>query len=179
MMHNFTRINNSRLGQYLHTVFPQLKISVFSLVLFIISVAQTFAQLTTADIIGTVSDSSGAVVPNANVTLKNLDTNEMRSTQSNGSGDYTFTLLQVGHYSITVKASGFQAWVTRDLAIEAGDRARADAHLQLGSESTFVEVTASTPLLQADSATVSSSVTAMAVPVEKQHYSNRAAAPIF
>ena len=144
-------------------VLPQLKISVFSLVLFITSVAQTFAQLTTADIVGTVSDSSGAVVPNANVTLKNLDTNEARSTQSNGTGDFSFTLLPVGHYSISVKASGFQAWVTKDLAIEAGDRARADAHLQLGAESTFVEVTASTPLLQADTATVSSSVTAMAV----------------
>src|ERR1700747_492779 len=110
MMHNFKKINNSRLGQYLHRVLPQLKISVFSLVLFITSVAQAYAQLTTADIVGTVSDSSGAVVPNANVTLKNLDTNETRSTQSNGTGDYSFTLLPVGHYSITVKASGFQAW---------------------------------------------------------------------
>jgi len=108
MMHTLNKVNNSRLGQYLHTVFPQLKISVFSLVLFITSVAQTFAQLTTADVVGTVSDSSGAVVPNANVTLKNLDTNEVRSAQSNGSGDYSFTLLPVGHYSITVKASGFQ-----------------------------------------------------------------------
>src|SRR6202030_3688759 len=62
-----------------------------------------------------------------------------------------------------VKTTGFEASVTKDLAVEAGDRARNDAHLQLGSESTFVEVTASTPLLQADSATVSSSVTAMAV----------------
>jgi hypothetical protein len=163
MIHTLKTIKTSRLGQYLHTVLPQLKISAISLVLFITSVAQIYAQLTTADIVGTVSDSSGAVLPNASVTLKNLDTNETRSTQSNGSGDYSFTLLPVGHYSITVKANGFQAWVTKDLAIEAGDRARADAHLQLGSESTFVEVTASTPLLQADTATVSSSVTAMAV----------------
>ena len=163
MIQTLKQIKTSRLGQYLRTVSTHLKISVFSLVLFVTSVAQTFAQLTTADILGTVSDSSGAVVTNASVTLKNLDTNETRSTQSNGSGDYSFTLLPVGHYSITVKANGFQAWVTKDLAIEAGDRARADAHLQLGSESTFIEVTASTPLLQADSATVSSSVTAMAV----------------
>ena len=163
MMHKFRKTNKSRLGQYLHAVFPKLKISAFALMLLITSVGKTFAQLTTADIVGTVSDSSGAVLPNTNVTLTNLDTDETRSTQTNGSGDYSFTLLPVGHYSITVKASGFQAWVTRDLAIEAGDRARADAHLQLGSEATFVEVTASTPLLQADSATVSSSVTAMAV----------------
>ena len=56
MIHNSKTINNSRLGQYLHTVFPHLKISVFALVIFIASVAQTFAQLTTADIVGTVSD---------------------------------------------------------------------------------------------------------------------------
>jgi Carboxypeptidase regulatory-like domain len=120
-------------------------------------------QLTTADILGTVTDSTGAVVPNATVTLNNLGTNEKRTAQSNSSGDYNFTLLPVGHYSVTVKAGGFQEAITRDLAVEAGDRARADVHLQLGSESTTVEVTAGTPLLQADNATVSSTVTAKAV----------------
>ncbi|MBB5327759.1 TonB-dependent receptor [Tunturiibacter gelidoferens] len=120
-------------------------------------------QLTTADILGTVTDITGAVVPNATVTLNNLGTNEKRTTQSNNSGDYNFTLLPVGHYSVTVKAGGFQEAITRDLAVEAGDRARADVHLQLGSESTTIEVTASTPLLQADNATVSSTVTAKAV----------------
>ena len=69
----------------------------------------------------------------------------------------------MGHYSIAVKATGFQESITKDLAVEAGDRARADVHLQLGSETTVVEVTAQTPLLQADSATVSSTVTAKAV----------------
>src|ERR1700739_3228613 len=160
---NKKRAATNRIGQCGRTLNLRLMAPVFLLTIILSFTSAAFAQLTTADILGTVTDPTGAVIPNANITLKNLDTNEMRSTQSNGSGDYTFTLLQVGHYSITVKASGFQAWVTRDLAIEAGDRARADAHLQLGSESAFVEVTASTPLLQADSATVSSNVTAMAV----------------
>ncbi len=121
------------------------------------------AQLTTADIVGTVTDATGAVVPNATVIINNLGTNEKRTGQSNGSGEYTFTLLPVGHYSITVKAPGFQASLTKDLAVEAGDRARADIHLQLGAETTTIEVNASTPLLQADNATVSSTVTARAV----------------
>jgi|SRR5271155_4138596 len=89
--------------------------------------AFTFAalgQLTTADLVGTITDTTGAVAPNASVALVNLGTN--------------------------------------DLPVEAGDRARADVHLQLGSEFTVVEVTASTPLLQADRATVSSTVTAKA-----------------
>jgi hypothetical protein len=75
----------------------------------------------------------------------------------------SFTLLPVGHYTITVKAGGFRALITKDLALEAGDRARADAHLQAGSENTVIEVSAGTPLLQADGATVSSTVTAKAV----------------
>ena len=121
------------------------------------------AQLTTADIVGTVTDATGAVVPNASVLIRNLGTNETRTGQSNSSGEYTFTLLPVGHYSVTVKAPGFQTFVTKDQAVEAGDRARADAHLELGAETTTIEVDASTPLLQADNATVSSTVTARAV----------------
>ena len=141
-----------------HSILPALLLAVL-----LAFTSAAVAQLTTADILGTVTDASGAVVPNANVTLVNLGTNETRTVQSNGSGDYIFTLLPVGHYSISVKASGFQESITKDLAVEAGDRARSDAHLQLGSESTVVEVTATTPLLQTENATVSSNVTAMAV----------------
>jgi hypothetical protein len=119
--------------------------------------------LTTADILGTVTDATSAVVPNANVVLTNVGTNQTRTTTTNSSGDYSFTLLPVGHYTLSVKATGFQASLTTDLLVEAGDRARADVRLQVGAESTTVEVTASTPLLQADSATVSSTVTARSV----------------
>src|ERR1700730_7866038 len=135
----------------------------FVLLIFLAFTSVALGQLTTADILGTVTDSTGAVVPNANVTITNLGTNEKRTAQTNSSGDYSFTLLPVGHYSVAVKVTGFQASLTKDLAVEAGDRARNDVHLQLGSESTVVEVTANTPLLQADSATVSSTVTAKAV----------------
>src|SRR5579863_1769387 len=163
MMNHQRKTSISCLGQCKRAVSKRFRLSVLFLATLILPSSAALAQLTTADILGTVSDSSGAVVPNANVTLRNIETNEARTAQSNGSGDYSFTLLPAGHYTITVKANGFQAWVTRDLAVEAGDRARADVHLQLGAESTVVEVTASTPLLQADSATVSSNVTAMAV----------------
>ncbi|WP_184257536.1 TonB-dependent receptor [Granulicella mallensis] len=121
------------------------------------------AQLTTADILGTVTDSTGAVIPNANVTLLNLDTNSQRTDVSNASGDFQFTLLPVGRYSVTVKLSGFKTSTTSNLAVEAGDRARADVRLLTGGTTETVTVEAQTPLLQADSATVSSTVTAKAV----------------
>lgn len=69
--------------------------------------SSALAQLTTADILGTVTDSTGAVIPNANVTLINLGTNEARTVESNGSGDYIFTLLPAG---ITPSPSKLQAF---------------------------------------------------------------------
>ncbi len=137
--------------------------TVFLLTILLFVTSTGLCQLTTADILGTVTDVSGAVVPNATVTLTNLGTNQTRVAQTSASGDYTFTLLPVGHYSVTVKATGFQAAITNDLSVEAGDRARNDVHLQAGATSTTVEVQATTPLLQADSSTVSSTVTAKAV----------------
>src|ERR1700739_2639039 len=160
---NKKRAATNRIGQCGRTLNLRLMAPVFLLTIILSFTSAAFAQLTTADILGTVTDPTGAVIPNANITLVNLGANEERIAQSNGSGDYSFTLLPAGHYSVTVKATGFQASITKDLAVEAGDRARADARLQPGAESTVVEVTANTPLLQADSATVSSNVTAMAV----------------
>ena len=135
----------------------------FLATLFLGGAGLAHAQLTTADILGTVTDATGAVVPNAQVTVKNLATGETRSGTTSASGEYTFTLLQPGHYSITVTAGGFKVSNTPDLGIEAGDRARNDAHLQLGASSETINVEAQTPLLQAESATVSSTVTAQAV----------------
>jgi hypothetical protein len=81
---------------------------------------QLNAQLSTADIVGTVTDSQGAVVSNANITLTNRATQDQRVAQSNASGDYQFSQLPVGHYSLTVKLAGFKTSTTPDLAVEAG-----------------------------------------------------------
>ncbi len=137
--------------------------SFFLLIALIVLSTAAWGQLTTADILGTATDASGAVLPNASVTLTNLGTREQRTAVTNGSGEYTFTLLPVGRYSVSVKVPGFKVSTIENLAVEAGDRARADAHLQPGAESQTVEVQAQTPLLQADNATVSSTVTAQAV----------------
>lgn len=118
----------------------------------------------TADIIGTVSDSSGAAVPNAKVTVKNTGTNASRSMQASASGDYAFTLLPVGTYSITVEASGFKAYSASNVTIAAGDRARVDATMEVGTVNQTVEVEASSaPLLQTDSSTVGGLLTSTSV----------------
>ena len=128
--HKKTAIN--RLGQCGRIFSQPWMPPVFSLAVLLLVTSAALAQLTTADILGTVTDQTGASIPNATVTITNIGTNDQRTVQSNGSGDYTFTLLPIGHYSVSVKAGGFQESLTKDLAVEAGDRARADVHLQVG-----------------------------------------------
>ena len=163
---NYKEATLNRKGQCGRTIMQAWRQPLFILALLVLITSFTsraFGQLTTADIVGTVTDATGAVIPNASVTLTNLGTNEKRTTQTSSGGDFAFTLLKPAHYSVAVKAPGFKASITPDLSVEAGDRARADAHLQLGAESTTIEVEAQTPLLQADNATVSSTVTEKAV----------------
>ncbi len=132
--------------------------------IFFFTVISVAAQVTTADVLGTVSDNTGAVVPNAKVTITNKATNESRSVQTSSTGDYVFTFLNPGNYSVRVEASGFKAAVS-PVAISAGDRARVDTQLQVGATGETVEVTAALPLLQTDSSTVTSTITSQ--PVEE------------
>src|SRR5665213_2118915 len=120
------------------------------------------AQLTTADILGTVTDAAGAVVPNAKVTVVNTATSVSRTLQTNGSGDYVFNLLPPGQYTVTVEAASFRKSVT-NVTLVAGDRARVDAPLQIGETNQVVEVTATSPALQTDSSTMRDTVSAQSV----------------
>jgi len=91
------------------------------------------AQSTTADITGTVTDTSGASIPHAKVTLTNLGTKEVRNAQTTDAGDYTFTQLGPGAHSIQVSQNGFKSFVIPNIALSASDRAREDAKLEVGS----------------------------------------------
>jgi hypothetical protein len=116
----------------------------------------------TADIVGTVTDPTGATVPNAKVTLKNFSTNVTRTMQTGVSGDYAFTLLQVGTYSVTVEATGFKTFTAPTVTVATGDRARVDAHLEVGATAQSVTVQAEAIALQTDSATVGGLLTSRA-----------------
>src|ERR1700761_1744499 len=109
----------------------------------LLSGARSFAQLITADIVGTVTDSGGSVIPNAKVTVVNTATSETRNTESSGSGDFVVNLLPPGQYTVTVAAPAFKKFVA-NVTLVAGDRARTDAQLQVGDSTQIVEVTATT-----------------------------------
>ena len=141
----------------------RMKLSFLALVVALLTTSFAHAQLSSADILGTATDNTGAVIPNAKVTLTDKATNISRTAITNRSGDYVFNLLPVSTYKVKVEAPGFKASTIDGLSVEAGDRARADAHLPFGASSETVNVEAQTPLLQADNATVSSTVTAKSV----------------
>jgi hypothetical protein len=120
------------------------------------------AQVTTADILGRVTDSSGAVLPGVGITAVNTATRDTRTQVSNETGDYVFNLLPIGRYTVTIELQGFQTQTT-NVAVASGDRARVDAKLQLGTVSESIQVTAEAALLQTDTSTVGALFTDKAV----------------
>jgi hypothetical protein len=140
---------------------PVRRVAAAAAVLFLLQ-TPAFAQVTTADIVGRVTDASGAVLPGVTVTAENLGTHETRVAPTGGSGDYAFTLLPIGRYKVTIELQGFTSQ-TANLVLAAGDRSRLDAKLQVGAVSENVTVVAESPLVQTDSSTLSSLVTEKAV----------------
>ena len=137
-----------------HSSLPKLLafVCVFA---FLFSAAGSNAQVMTADITGTVTDSTGAVLAGAKVTLKNVGTGAIQTQQTGSSGDYTFALLTVGTYSVTIESAGFKTFSQQSVVVAAGDRARVDAQMQVGSVNQTVEVSGNvTAALQTDSTTL-------------------------
>jgi hypothetical protein len=120
-------------------------------------------QVATGDILGNVTDSTGAAIPNAKVRLENLGTHVLQQATSGENGSYTFTQLQPGTYRLGIGMSGFKSFSNPSLVLIAGDRARVDATLQIGETTETVEVTTQPSALQTDSTNVGSSIEAKAI----------------
>ena len=119
-----------------------------------------YAQVSTGDILGSVTDQNGSAVVGADVKAINLGTHETRSQKAGDGGEFVFSSLQSGHYSISVTAKGFKGYSVPDLVLSAGDRVRVIAKLEIGQASETVEVSAAVePALQTDSSTLSTMAT--------------------
>src|ERR1035438_7208354 len=116
------------------------------------SAGLAYSQAVNATMLGTVTDASGAVVPNAKVTITETQTSVAHETQSNGSGNYIVPNLPPGTYSVSVEATGFKKENRKDIDLLVDASTRVDVQLQPGSVTETVEVTGAPPLLQADSA---------------------------
>ena len=104
-------------------------------------------QTTTANIVGTVTDLSGATVPAAQVTAINTGTALTRSVQTNGQGEYRIELLPVGEYSLEVNAAGFRKLVRTNILLQVDQVARVDLSLTLGQATETIEVKGGAPLV--------------------------------
>lgn len=94
----------------------------------------------TASITGTISDPSGAAVPNAQVAVKNAEHGISRSSTSNGSGDFLFASLPIGSYDLTVTAEGFKKYEAKGITLVIAQKARVNVALEVGTISTEVIV---------------------------------------
>jgi hypothetical protein len=112
----------------------------------------SFGQTVNATLLGTVTDASGAVIPNAKVTVTEVNTGITRAGQTNESGNYTFPNLAPGQYSVIVENTGFKKETRSGIDVIVNSTTRIDVQLQPGSVSETVEVTGAPPLLQTDRA---------------------------
>jgi Carboxypeptidase regulatory-like domain/TonB-dependent Receptor Plug Domain len=127
----------------------------------LLSALSLLAQTPTATLVGTVYDSSGAVVPGAALEVKNSDTNETRKTVTSERGEFTVPNLMPGRYEVTTMKEGFHTRRETDIELELDQKARMEIRLEVGASSQTVEVAAvSAPLINTENATKGEVMTA-------------------
>jgi hypothetical protein len=120
-------------------------------------------QAVNGTLLGTVTDATGAAVPNAKVTATDVATDAIHPSVTNESGNYTFPDLQPGIYSVTVEAKGFKKVTQQNINLLSNTTVRIDLALTLGNVTESVTVTTEPPQLQTDRADISTKLEAEAV----------------
>src|SRR6266481_5401280 len=110
-------------------------------------------------IVGTVTDPSGAAIPNVNVTVTNTETGWTRTVPTNDSGGYVLPDVQIGHYNVKAEASGFKVAEQKDVVLTVGDRLRVDFPMKVGTSTETITVEANTIAVQSDSGELSNLIT--------------------
>ena len=131
------------------------------LVVAVLLAGAAWAQTTFATITGTVTDSTGAVVPRVKVSATNVETNIKTEALSNEAGVYTVAQLKEGTYTVRAEAPGFKDFVAQDVTLVARDVRRVDIQLQVGAVGTTVEVAAGATLIETETARISDTKGAM------------------
>ena len=116
------------------------------------------AQVTTTTIYGTVTDRSGAMVPNAQVVATNTGTNLARTVVTNSDGQYILEFLPVGSYQVEVSAAGFKKFRRSGIVLEVNQSARVDAALEVGGVNETVTVTAEAPMVNTNNPSIGRTV---------------------
>lgn len=133
------------------------------LLIALIAPSRMSAQGTTGAITGTVTDPSGAVVPGATVTVRQVDTNQIKTITTSDAGTYTVTLLQPGNYSVKVEKAGFKSSTQSGIVLAIDQTAVINSQLTVGSQAEIVEVTSSGPVIQTEDSSVGQVIDAQSI----------------
>ena len=122
-----------------------------------------WAQGITGSITGTVTDSSGAVIPEAKVTITQVETNAAHTATTSAVGTYDVTLLPPGHYNVKVEKAGFRATEQRGITLAIDQTVESDLEMAVGSEQQSIVVTSSGPVIQTETSSVGNVIDRQAI----------------
>jgi hypothetical protein len=125
----------------------------------LVSTQHASAQVDEGSITGTITDGTGAAVPNASVTLLNTDVGLTLTAKADSRGSYTFSPVRIGNYSISVTAPGFAKTTQENVTVNVSQNLTVGIQLKLGAATETVDVTTAPPLLQTQDASVGQVVT--------------------
>ncbi|HVW86204.1 MAG TPA: carboxypeptidase-like regulatory domain-containing protein, partial [Bryobacteraceae bacterium] len=117
-----------------------------------------FAQSDRGTITGTITDTSGALIPGAKIALINVDTDTRSETVATGTGNYTIPALAAGNYTLRVEHEGFSSYEQTGIRVQVAVTTRVDVILQVGQASQSVSVAAESSLLKTESAEQSTTI---------------------
>lgn len=118
--------------------------------LIIVAGPAAFGQATEGSILGALTDPSGAVVVNAAITVRNVNTGVVRTTRSNEAGEYVVSNLPLGSYTVGVEAPGFKKAIQPPVTLTVKARIRVDIRLEVGDSAQSIEVSAAAPMIRTD-----------------------------
>jgi outer membrane receptor protein involved in Fe transport len=156
------------LGKRTHAFFPFLMLVVAAL----LATSSALAQ-STATLQGTVTDSKGAVVPNATVQVRNKGTASERTTQTDNEGNYQFAALPVGLYTVEVKAQGFKTQVADQVTVEVAKTLVQNFQLDVGALTEQVLVSSDIPVIETATTSVGTVInqrTVQEIPLNGRHF---------
>jgi len=116
------------------------------------------AQTTSTEVLGTVTDASGAVVPNATITLLRVLTGEKRVTTTDSSGNYSFPLIETGEYQVTAEVQGFKTQTKTGVSVALQQKARVNFTLEIGATTERIEVSAIGVEMKTDDAVIGATI---------------------
>ena len=135
-----------------------LRLSCCALLMVATAAPAALAQSVSGTILGTVTDSSGAIVAGAKVTIINEGTALTRTVTSDANGEYTAPSLPTGHYTVMSEMTGFKALALSNIEVGVDQRVRINLKLDVGAMTESVSVKAETPLVQTSSSELGTTV---------------------